>query len=217
MATNSPINLQLPQQPRLPVEGNAAIYSEFQSVYNAIRNLWQALGSASLIDDAPSDGNIYGRQNGAWVIASGGGGSVTWGSITGNINDQTDLIAKFTTVNNNITAINVELADLWTALASTNANVLSLQTRMTAAEDKNTEQDGRLTAIEAVNTAQDAAIAAKIGDAPTDGQEYVRKDGAWVVASASTGGGVYMPMVTGDKPPVFIYDEDGGLIYARVA
>ena len=209
MATNSPIDLQLPQTPRLPSDGNAAVYSEFQSVYNAIRNLWQALGSASLIDDAPSDGNIYGRQDGNWIIAGGGGGSVTWGSITGNIEDQTDLIAKFTTVNNNITAINVELADLWTALAATNANVLSLQTRMTAAEDKNTEQDGRLDAAE-------AAIDTKIGDAPSDGQEWVRKNGTWVVASSSTGGGVYLPVVTGDVPPVFVYLEDGSLVYARI-
>lgn len=216
MAINSSIDLQLPQTPRLPVEGNAAVYSEFQSVYNALRNLWVALGSAAVIDDAPVDGNTYGRKDGDWVAITTGPGTVTWGSITGDINTQTDLAAKFTTINNNITAINVELGDLWTALASTNAAVTSLQTRMTAAEDKNTEQDGRLTAIEAVNTAQDAAIATKIGDAPIDGTEYSRKNGAWVASSGGGTGGVYLPMVTGDVPPVFVYLEDGSLVYARI-
>jgi len=42
------------------------------------------------LTDAPSDGSTYGRNNGAWVVA-GGGGSVSWGGISGTISDQTDL------------------------------------------------------------------------------------------------------------------------------
>ena len=34
------------------------------------------------ISDAPSDGTIYGRQNGSWVTAGGGGGSFNGGTIT---------------------------------------------------------------------------------------------------------------------------------------
>lgn len=173
MPINSPIDLQLPQTPRLPSEGNAAVYSEFQSVYNALRNLWAALGSASLIEDAPSDGQTYGRKDGMWTVVTGGGGSVTWGSITGDINSQTDLIAKFTTINDSLTAINVDLTNLWTAMST------------------------------------------KIGDAPSDGKEYVRKNGIWVEASGGTGG-VYLPVVTGEVPPVLVYLEDGSLVYARI-
>ena len=33
-----------------------------------------SLGSMAAVNDAPSDGNIYGRQNAAWVIAGGGSG-----------------------------------------------------------------------------------------------------------------------------------------------
>lgn len=50
------------------------------------------LGTMAAVDDAPSDGKTYGRRNGAWAEASGGGGgSVAWGSITGTLSDQTDL------------------------------------------------------------------------------------------------------------------------------
>ena len=46
------------------------------------------LGTISTFNDAPSNGSTYGRQNGAWVVAGGGG---TWGSITGTLSSQTDL------------------------------------------------------------------------------------------------------------------------------
>ena len=48
------------------------------------------LGTISTVNDAPSDGSTYGRNNGAWVVAGGGGGT-TWGSITGTLSSQTDL------------------------------------------------------------------------------------------------------------------------------
>jgi len=48
---------------------------------------YQPIGS--YLTDAPSDGSTYGRNNGAWVVAGGGG--VAWGGITGTLSDQTDL------------------------------------------------------------------------------------------------------------------------------
>ena len=45
---------------------------------------------AGKLSDAPIDGNIYGRKDGAWEIVTGGGG-VAWGAITGTVTDQTDL------------------------------------------------------------------------------------------------------------------------------
>ena len=41
------------------------------------------------IPDAPADGTTYGRNNNAWVAV--GGGSVTWGGITGTLSNQLDL------------------------------------------------------------------------------------------------------------------------------
>src|SRR5690606_14721781 len=36
---------------------------------------------AEKLGDAPSDGNTYGRKDGAWALASGGGGGNTFASI----------------------------------------------------------------------------------------------------------------------------------------
>jgi hypothetical protein len=47
--------------------------------------------SQGYLTDAPSDGNEYVRKNAAWAIATGGGGGVAWGAITGTLSSQTDL------------------------------------------------------------------------------------------------------------------------------
>ena len=44
---------------------------------------------SGFIADATSDGQTYGRNNGAWTVV--GGGSAAWGSITGTLSSQTDL------------------------------------------------------------------------------------------------------------------------------
>ena len=44
---------------------------------------------SGFIADATSDGQTYGRNNGAWTVV--GGGSPAWGSITGTLSSQTDL------------------------------------------------------------------------------------------------------------------------------
>ena len=49
------------------------------------------LGTMAAVNDAPSDGSEYVRKNGAWAVASGGGGSADWGDIGGDLEDQTDL------------------------------------------------------------------------------------------------------------------------------
>jgi len=57
---------------------------------SAAASTYQPIGS--YLTDAPSDGNTYGRLNGAWSVV-GGGGSVAWGAITGTVTDQTDLVS----------------------------------------------------------------------------------------------------------------------------
>jgi len=42
--------------------------------------------------DAPADGQLWGRRNGAWDVLEGGeGGASAWGDITGTLSAQTDL------------------------------------------------------------------------------------------------------------------------------
>jgi len=50
---------------------------------------------ATKVGEAPVDGYQYVRQNAAWAILTGGGGSATWGSISGDISTQTDLQNEF--------------------------------------------------------------------------------------------------------------------------
>lgn len=59
-------------------------------------------------------------------------------------------------------------------------------TRIDAVEQKNIEQDGRLNDIDIINTTQNGRLtslenAGYITDAPSDGNIYGRKDGAWVI------------------------------------
>ena len=49
------------------------------------------LGDLAYEDDAPSDDKPYARKNGAWAEVQGGSGGGSWGSITGNLPDQSDL------------------------------------------------------------------------------------------------------------------------------
>ena len=57
-----------------------------------------ASNPSGYLTDAPSDGNKYARQNGAWSqVTSGGGGSVAWGAITGTVTDQGDLVTYIST------------------------------------------------------------------------------------------------------------------------
>ena len=51
-------------------------------------------------------------------------------------------------------------------------------------------------------------------EAPSDGKQYVRKDEAWSEVVSGGGGSGVLPLVTGEVPPVFVYADDGSLIYA---
>jgi hypothetical protein len=55
---------------------------------------YQPIGS--YLTDAPNNGSEYVRKNAAWAIASGGGGGVAWGGITGTVTAQTDLTSYVT-------------------------------------------------------------------------------------------------------------------------
>jgi len=64
--------------------------------------------------------------------------------------------------------------------------VEELTKRIIAVEEKNVEQDGRLNDIDTLNTTQDGRLtdlesAGYLTDAPSDGNTYGRKDGAWVI------------------------------------
>lgn len=58
----------------------------------------------------------------------------------------------------------------------------------------------------------------KTDEPPEDGKYYARKDGAWEEVQVPTSGGV-LPVVTGeivDGQPVFVYLDDGSLVYTEI-
>ena len=133
---------------------------------------------AEKIGDAPSDGHEYARKNGTWSIVSGGGGgggAAVWGDITGTLANQTDLQNA---LNAKADASSVYTKTAADALLSAKANSADLGDLAT--------QDSVDYQTEVTNKPTLGTMAA-VNDAPSDGSEYVRKNGAWAVAS---GGGV---------------------------
>lgn len=149
---SSPLNLQLPESPRLQARGNEATYAEFQTVYNAIRYLIQGIGNGTgvgvawgnitgsianqldlaaalnaKLSDAPSDGNLYGRKDGSWtVVPSPGTGTVT------SVGSGTGLTGGPITTSGTLSIANTTVS----AGSYTNANItVNAQGQLTAASN----------------------------------------------------------------------------------
>lgn len=70
-------------------------YNDSSSIaYSGLGTLATPLSSAVKLSTQPNNA-LQVRADGLYAMAIGGGGSVAWGSITGNILAQTDLINKF--------------------------------------------------------------------------------------------------------------------------
>ena len=143
------------------------------------------LGTLAVVNDAPSDGTIYGRKDGSWTSTIS---SVAWGEITGILSYQLDLQ----------TALNLKLD------ATVAATTYYLQTN----------PDGFITSAALTGYATETFVTTQgyitqttadglyypisgnpsgfIGDAPSDGSTYGRNNGAWTV----TGGGGLITSVT---------------------
>jgi hypothetical protein len=143
------------------------------------------LGTLAVVNDAPSDGTIYGRKDGSWTSTIS---SVAWGEITGTLSYQLDLQ----------TALNLKLD------ATVAATTYYLQTN----------PDGFITSAALTGYATETFVTTQgyitqttadglyyplsgnpsgfIGDAPSDGSTYGRNNGAWTV----TGGGGLITSVT---------------------
>lgn len=157
------------------------------------------------LGDAPSDGSEYVRKNGAWAVSSGGGGSAgVWGSITGTLSDQTDLQQML-----DVKAYQVSIAFPFTEDLSYSAGThyvtykgrfysfdgpyqgswSGLTNKWEITVDELLESL-RTTVNQKANTA-DLGAMASVADAPSDGSEYVRKNGAWAVSSGGGGAPVW--------------------------
>ena len=62
------------------VAGAAVALAEYESG-DKIAVAYLDVGAMASVADAPSDGKTYGRKNGAWAEAGGGGG-ITWSAVS---------------------------------------------------------------------------------------------------------------------------------------
>jgi len=169
---------------------------------------------------APIDGNVYWQENGEWTavlppvsdlqyldgagilvrIVTGEGSSYAVREIIGTA-DEIDVAFGDGTGDNPM----LSLADL----ADTGGGTFKLIAR---------DAKGRLegTSDGTTDDVPEGTVNLYFPEAPEDGKSYARKDGAWEEVSAS--GGI-LPVVTGEivsGQPVFVYADDGSLLYTEI-
>lgn len=149
------------------------------------------------IPDAPSDGEVYGRQDGEWVIVSTSGG--VWGAITGTLSAQTDLQSALNAKLDDSQATAFGLSVLGAADAAAGRTALGLGTAATqASTDFATAAQGTL--ADSATQPGDLAAIATTGDVddltgfPGGTTNFLRSDGTF--AAPPGGGGMSNPMTT---------------------
>jgi len=160
------------------------------------------LGTMSAVDDAPSNGSEYVRKNGQWAVASSGGStSASWGAITGNLSNQTDLKNAL-----DDKADESGIAEEWVSGNAYLEGALmmhegklykAIRSFQVTTWDANNVQETTVSDLIA-GKADSASLGtmATVNDAPSNGNEYVRKNGAWAVSSG--GGGTVVSAAWGD-------------------
>lgn len=160
------------------------------------------LGTMSAVDDAPSNGSEYVRKNGQWAVASGGGStSASWGAITGNLSNQTDLQNAL-----DDKADGSDIAEEWvsgnaylegTLMTHDGKLYKAIRSFQSSTWDASNVQETTVSELIA-GKADSASLGtmATVNDAPSNGNEYIRKNGAWAVSSG--GGGTVVSAAWGD-------------------
>jgi hypothetical protein len=159
----------------------------------AIKDLTGALQTQK-ISDAPNDGNQYARLNGVWsIVQTVSGGTQIHNALSGlqggnglseyyhmSLEQYENLISKLevsnvtgslqTQINNKVSAdiLRTEVSNVTGSLqtqATNNASNISLLVSITGSLQTQ-----------------------KLSDAPSDGNQYARKDGTWTVVHTTSGG-----------------------------
>ena len=152
------------------------------------------------LSDAPSDGSEYVRKNGAWAVSGGAG---VWGSIAGTLSDQTDLQDALD-ARLRAESVAEEFDPTKSYPAGLNYVVykgvfyrFTGPYRGSFEHLDNYEPVYVKTLIDAKANSADLGAMASVADAPSDGSEYVRKNGAWAVSSGGGGGAPVWGGITG--------------------
>ena len=194
---------------------------------------------AEKVGEAPNDGGTYGRKNLGWVSMLTP--TIDWGSITGKpstfppsahthpISDvtglQTALDSETTARTNADAALQAQTTNNATAIATEATNRSNADNALDAAKINKAgdTMTGPLNVVTpptaganaASKTYVDTQVATKIGDAPSNGFQYARQDGAWttVVGGAS----ISDTAPSTPLPGQFWWESDTGVLYVRYA
>lgn len=73
---NSSIDLRLPLYPDTKPSYDFSVFTDINALFTAVRLLAEGVQEqlATKVDEAPEDGQSYVRQDGEWVVITGGGG-----------------------------------------------------------------------------------------------------------------------------------------------
>lgn len=216
MAEFKTLKYFLTKLPTTPAHIYREVYTDLFALFNSFRKLLSDLDEALLdyLTDAPEDGKTYGRKDGEWTEVTGGSGIVeTVVAGSGISVDDTDPANPIvsSTVNPFVEApedgqlygrkdANWEVVTTptveWGDIAGTLSDQTDLATALSGKEPSITA--GTPTQYWRGDKTWQTLPSAGIGEAPNDGQAYVRKSLGWSVASG--GGSTYYENLI-DRPP----------------
>lgn len=165
-------------------------------------------------NEAPKNGQTYGRKDGLWSIveSSGGGGGV--GTVTSVNNVAPDKTGNVTiNIPQPVEQVNAD----WNALSG-KAQILNKPTipseqvnaDWNAVNGKARILNKPTIPVVPTNVSSLNNDAGYLKDAPKDSKQYARKDGAWAEVEASGGGGGGSNLGYATKEPDWYYDGASG-------
>lgn len=211
MAEFKTLKYFLTKLPTTPAHIYREVYTDLFALFNSFRKLLSDLDEALLdyLTDAPEDGKTYGRKDGEWAEVTGGGGSgivetvVAGSGISIDDTDPANPIVS-STVNPFVEApedgqlYGRKDAD-WEVVPTPTVEWGDITGTLSDQTDLASALSGKEPSITAGTTSQywrgdktwQTLPSPGIGEAPNDGQSYVRKSLGWSVASGGGGGDVY--------------------------
>lgn len=212
MAEFKTLKYFLTKLPTTPAHIYREVYTDLFALFNSFRKLLSDLDDALLdyLTDAPEDGKTYGRKDGEWTEVTGGGGGsgivetvVAGSGISIDDTDPANPVVS-STVNPFVEA--PEDGQLygrkdasWEVVTTPTVEWGDIEGTLSDQTDLASALSGKEPSITAGTTSQywrgdktwQTLPSPGIGEAPNDGQSYVRKSLGWSVASGGGGGDIY--------------------------
>lgn len=164
--------------------------------------VWDALGEARSPSEVlqnigaqpvvPSDGNPYVGFNGGWTPLTVDLFTINWGDIEGTLSNQTDLQAELD-AKADVAYVDTQDLDLQNQIdgkaptihTHVESDIIDLNKYTQEEVDDLLAQKAALSHTHLLLDVTDSGEMAAIDDAPLDGNDYGRKDGAWAAVPGS--------------------------------